>query len=155
MNAPLNAHQYEPVLTFPSATADVAMSRTKLSPSLAGAATLMGLVPKVHYKEQVHSVRMRQRSRSWHEVQFILRNKFTSLPRVGTTSGDVLVNDMPCGGQIIRHTFKTMWAHSTSKKINDIYSIQIFHSQSCSPSELAMRSILQYHNGWSLRKKSV
>lgn len=29
---------------------------------------------------------------------------FTSLPRVGTTSGDVLVNDMPCNGQmIIRH----------------------------------------------------
>lgn len=37
-------------VTFPIATADVAMSRTKLSPSLAGAAKLMGLVPKVHYK---------------------------------------------------------------------------------------------------------
>lgn len=45
------ANQYKPSLTFPSATADVAISRTKLSPSLAGAATLMGLVPKVHYKQ--------------------------------------------------------------------------------------------------------
>lgn len=71
MNASPKAHQYEPVVTFPSATADVAMSRTKLSPSLAGAATLMGLVPKVHYKEQVHSVRMRQRSRLWHEVHTV------------------------------------------------------------------------------------
>lgn len=43
----------EPELTFPSATADVAMSRTKLSLSFAGAATLMGLVPKVHYRQQV------------------------------------------------------------------------------------------------------
>lgn len=42
------ACQNKPVVTFPSATADVAISRTKLSPSLAGAATLMGLVPKVH-----------------------------------------------------------------------------------------------------------
>lgn len=35
-------------LTFPRATADVAMSRTKLSLPLPGAATLMGLVPSVH-----------------------------------------------------------------------------------------------------------
>lgn len=41
-------------LTFPMATAEVAMSKTKLSPSLAGAATLMGLVPKVHCR--VHKV---------------------------------------------------------------------------------------------------
>lgn len=38
----------KPDVTFPRATADVAMSRTKLSPPLPGAATLMGLVPKVH-----------------------------------------------------------------------------------------------------------
>lgn len=63
---------HKPDRTFPSATADVAMSRTKLSPSLAGAATLMGLVPKVHYKQQVHSVRRRQKSRLWREVQFLL-----------------------------------------------------------------------------------
>lgn len=53
-------------LTFPNATADVAMSSTKLSPPLAGAAMLMGLVPNVH-----------------------------SLPLVGTTSGEVLVKDIP------------------------------------------------------------
>lgn len=56
--ASLKVHQLaEPDLTFPSATADVAMSRTKLSLSFAGAATLMGLVPKVHYGQQVRSVR--------------------------------------------------------------------------------------------------
>lgn len=56
------AYQHKLALTFPSATADVAMSRTKLSPSLAGAAKLMGLVPNVHYKQQVHSIRIRHRS---------------------------------------------------------------------------------------------
>lgn len=59
-------------LTFPSATADVAMSRTKLSLPVAGAATLMGLVPRVHYKQQVHSVRIRQRSHLRLKVQFLL-----------------------------------------------------------------------------------
>lgn len=49
-------------VTFPRATADVAMSRTKLSPSLPGAATLRGLVPKVHWKEQVQSSETWQRS---------------------------------------------------------------------------------------------
>lgn len=56
----LTAYQYTPDPTFPSATADVAMSRTKLSLPLEGAATLMGLVPRVHYKQQVHSIRIRQ-----------------------------------------------------------------------------------------------
>lgn len=41
-------------VTFPRATAEVAMSRTKLSPSVPGAATLRGLVPKVHWKEPDH-----------------------------------------------------------------------------------------------------
>lgn len=45
------AYQHKSNLTFPIATADVAMSRTKLSPSLAGAAILMGLVPRVHYRQ--------------------------------------------------------------------------------------------------------
>ena len=34
-------------ITFPSATLVVAISSTKLSPSLAGAATHIGLVPRV------------------------------------------------------------------------------------------------------------
>lgn len=34
------------LLTFPTATAEVAISRTKLSPLFAGAATARGLVPR-------------------------------------------------------------------------------------------------------------
>ena len=53
-------------LTFPKAAVDVAMSSTKLSSPLPGAATEMGLVPKVG-----------------------------SRPLVGTTRGDVFVNAIP------------------------------------------------------------
>lgn len=48
-----SANQLEPCIeriqngkhTFPNATAVVAISKTKLSPSLAGAATVIGFVP--------------------------------------------------------------------------------------------------------------
>lgn len=73
--ASLMAYQLaEPDLTFPSATADVAMSRTKLSLSLAGAATLMGLVPKVHYRQQVQNVRIGWKYYLWHKVAFVLKS---------------------------------------------------------------------------------
>lgn len=52
-------NHHKPDVTFPIATADVAMSRTKLSPFLAGAAKLIGLVPKVHYNQPQDSTRMK------------------------------------------------------------------------------------------------
>lgn len=36
---------------------------------------------------------------------------FTCLPRVGTTNGDVLVNDMPCGGQTSNTHFRKLLIH--------------------------------------------
>ena len=53
-------------ITFPNATAVVAISNTKLSPSLAGAATHIGLVPST-----------------------------SSLALVGTSKGEVFVNAIP------------------------------------------------------------
>ena len=41
---------YDSLFTFPRATLEVAMSRTKLSPSLPGAAIQMGLVPNTCWK---------------------------------------------------------------------------------------------------------
>lgn len=104
------------LITFPNATADVAMSSTKLSPPLAGAATLMGLVPNVH-----------------------------SFPLVGTTSGEVLVKDIPWGGrQWVWQDVVVVSSKVGEKKKN-------LHSQSCSPSGPAWSSSQQCHSGWNLK----
>lgn len=145
-------------LTFPRATADVAMSRTKLSPSFAGAATAMGLVPKVHWTQAAGQRRHQDEplkviySVKFRENFCEMMNEFTSLPRVGTTSGDVFVNDMPCRRQIIIR--QTEW-NVYCENIRDLHLKRLTEDnlQSCFPSEQAKRSVLQYRNGWSLRKR--
>lgn len=75
--------------------------------------------------------------------------RFTCLPRVGTTSGEVLVKDMPWGGAGYGTCDETQLIHHR-------YTFQDWNSkrsallQSCFPSEPTLHSVQRSHNGWNL-----
>lgn len=75
-----------------------------------------------------------------------LLNYFTSFPLVGTTSGEVLVKDIPWGGR------QWVWQDVALVSSNVVgEGEKNLHSQSFPPSGPAWSSSQQCHSGWNLK----